>query len=1478
MSRLKSGEIILGVAGAILAAAIPLSLCAAADATSAKSVRLTIESESTHLPESGIVCFPVPACRDMEASFSAGGKSLDMRLVKTAYIRDQRIAVYRAAEEVPESGEIEVTFTFDEAVGPACVDAGPLSQVCADVLTGYGGISSTSLPSDPGVVTRCATLGECRDAMPDVLLIAGHAVYTSPLVDTLATHWAVTAGLNVAVIDVINISPYSPVIIRDFIKAVYDSKTAQHFGDGHLGFVVLLGDAYEDDNLTAMVPDYDGYGGDSEASDHYYACVSGEDEFEDIMLGRIPVGNEVELQRYIDKLKAYTPLPEDEWTESFLFAGGCFFALKQDYVNLFDSLAVYLPPDISDTRYYRYDFPQTSEGDLQAMQAMDDLLNEGRLFVMYCGHADRWDWGGPLERVYRSSYVGGLDNPDRLPIVLSISCYSGWFDNVTETYGDGGVDCFAERMLVESDGGAVACVASTRSAGGSSSTEFTSEIIRAAYVNGSTYLGELMLEAKIRHLCRLGSIEYVRQFNLFGDPCLNFVLNEYVIDSPDLTVRPYHLDVSPEFLKDHEPVVVRAEVWNAAGTGIDEFDVALYRGDPEAGGQLLATRTLIDFWGWERRQVTFEVSEVLSGNLEIFVVADPGGLVAENDEDNNTASLATYVYPCQQGFPVKLGEDVKGQVIADLDSDGDMDILVTSGGTLAQAISHDGTTMWLRDDLGTEEWFENLEPAACDLNGDGAMEIITTTKTAVYVLEGATGATIWKRYTDNASVSPLVADLDHDGNFEIILGTYNFMNSKVYALNTSGGYRWIYALPSSFGVVTGLVCADYDQDGYLEVTISGSGSSSNLRCFSCCDDPDEQPHSMWSVTLAEQGIPSAVGADLERDGNLEIVAASGSSVYVIDAMTGQIEDSIELPYPPSALSIADTDNDEILEILCVSDMGYLYRIDDMSIVLELDLEGTPVGAPIAVDLNGDGMIEIVTSLHEGQLRIVTPQGADFISPVPIRDMCYSTPTAGDIDLDGRIEVFAGSTDSVLFALDLGVISGRSEWPCAAASSIRMGVYAQPFTGMLTDNFVLYGRVDVVGDVIIDEGCGLTLERGTEVRMLSRDIFGGGSASELIEFVVRGDLVSRGSSLYPVTLTGIAYPPEPDSWVGIVIEGEGTATITQTVIEDAVTGLDCRTSGIYVSESVIRNCVLAVKVDEVSPLIDSNELSYNTYGISANGGSPVIVGNDISYNSYAGIVMSDACTATLDDNIISHTASGSGLCCYSSNPTLMGGNRFEHNAQNGIYLGTSSPVIDSCWVGHNGDCGIKVAFTSVPIISKTSIVANNVGVGIYNSATPVLGDVYGGVGGQNDIRNNNTYAIKNYTPNVIMAQSNWWGTDNPEPGIFLGLVDYSFWLTIAPAGVDDEIGRQDLVSLYPNPFLHELGLHFSITAKDVPLEVDIYDVRGKLVRNILSAGEPGAVTVTWDGRDHNGYRVASGTYFIAVRSPRESLTRKVVVLR
>jgi flagellar hook assembly protein FlgD len=64
---------------------------------------------------------------------------------------------------------------------------------------------------------------------------------------------------------------------------------------------------------------------------------------------------------------------------------------------------------------------------------------------------------------------------------------------------------------------------------------------------------------------------------------------------------------------------------------------------------------------------------------------------------------------------------------------------------------------------------------------------------------------------------------------------------------------------------------------------------------------------------------------------------------------------------------------------------------------------------------------------------------------------------------------------------------------------------------------------------------------------------------------------------------------------------------------------------------------------------------------------------------------------------------------------------------------------------------------------------------------------------------------------------------------------------------------------------------------VPVEVAVYDLRGRRVRSLIRGSlRGGDHDVTWNGRDEGGRAVASGVYFARARVGGEvSLTRLVV---
>lgn len=69
-------------------------------------------------------------------------------------------------------------------------------------------------------------------------------------------------------------------------------------------------------------------------------------------------------------------------------------------------------------------------------------------------------------------------------------------------------------------------------------------------------------------------------------------------------------------------------------------------------------------------------------------------------------------------------------------------------------------------------------------------------------------------------------------------------------------------------------------------------------------------------------------------------------------------------------------------------------------------------------------------------------------------------------------------------------------------------------------------------------------------------------------------------------------------------------------------------------------------------------------------------------------------------------------------------------------------------------------------------------------------------------------------------------------------------------------------IYPNPMAKDGHITF-ILSQDSDLEIGIFTVTGKRIRNIKTPGRQGFNQIYWDGRDESGNRPANNTYFVKV---------------
>jgi len=110
---------------------------------------------------------------------------------------------------------------------------------------------------------------------------------------------------------------------------------------------------------------------------------------------------------------------------------------------------------------------------------------------------------------------------------------------------------------------------------------------------------------------------------------------------------------------------------------------------------------------------------------------------------------------------------------------------------------------------------------------------------------------------------------------------------------------------------------------------------------------------------------------------------------------------------------------------------------------------------------------------------------------------------------------------------------------------------------------------------------------------------------------------------------------------------------------------------------------------------------------------------------------------------------------------------------------------------------------------------------------------------------------------------------------------SVFYNLGPTSIKDDSqipNRTGLSKNYPNPFNAETRVSFHIE-KPTYAKIAIYDLQGKLV-NVLADDfyMAGNYSVIWDGTNANGISVATGVYFYRLEMDKDTITRRMLLLK
>ncbi len=331
----------------------------------------------------------------------------------------------------------------------------------------------------------------------------------------------------------------SPKAIKSFLTHAYQS-----WAPPALSYVVLLGDGTFDfrgidTEIHAEPPELDGYipthyiRTDSfgrTASDHWYATVSGHDEFTDFYIGRLSVETVNEAEAVVSKILAYEQAPpNDDWRRRIISVAddevsnsGDFIFKKsldeiaKDHTRLgYETVEIFLE-DITDEVEARPDdfdvHPQRLAKDM-----IIEALGEGAVLAQYAGHGGNTVWAHEI--IFDNVSVDQVEETDKVPFMLVLSCYNGYFDKPGEP-------SMAEKLLRKERGGIIGMLSATRLTYASGNDALNRIIFDMLFKRNVRQLGPLSFDSKTELLITegTGQIDVMLEYTLFGDPALQMAI------------------------------------------------------------------------------------------------------------------------------------------------------------------------------------------------------------------------------------------------------------------------------------------------------------------------------------------------------------------------------------------------------------------------------------------------------------------------------------------------------------------------------------------------------------------------------------------------------------------------------------------------------------------------------------------------------------------------------------------------------------------------------------------------------------------------------------------------------------------------------------------------------------------------------------------------------------------------------------------
>jgi outer membrane protein assembly factor BamB len=291
---------------------------------------------------------------------------------------------------------------------------------------------------------------------------------------------------------------------------------------------------------------------------------------------------------------------------------------------------------------------------------------------------------------------------------------------------------------------------------------------------------------------------------------------------------------------------------------------------------------------------------------------------------------------------------------ADIDGDGDIEVLIGSRDGFVRVLTNKGNPKWQVVEQ-PHEWVGIVRGINNTEAKDATRVVSGSRKSQIYAYNEV-GDLLWQYSTVQVVRSIRAYDINHDGKDEIIIGSEDW---SVYILSsTTGELLWKY---ETKGWVRAVFAYDIDGDGEVEI-LAASGDRylyvlDSQGCLKWKHHTRSKVHTIFAI-------------DLDSDGEVEILLASDAKDLYAITPDGQEKWCFRPENRIHSINIVDLNKDGYLEVIAGSEDEHIYFLNAQGKLIWKHFLGKRIFSVYGIDLNRDGIQEIIVGAEDDLVHVL----------------------------------------------------------------------------------------------------------------------------------------------------------------------------------------------------------------------------------------------------------------------------------------------------------------------------------------------------------------------------------------------------------------------------------------------------------------------------------------------------------------------------